>query len=51
VNIYNSRARWLPHANIDRVANEGVAFTDYYRNRLHGRTRRVHDRPEPDPHR
>ena len=38
--------------NIDRVANEGVAFTDYYgAAELHGGPRRLHLRPESRPHR
>ena len=38
--------------NIDRVAAEGVLFTDYYaRAELHRRTGGVHHRPEPVPHR
>ena len=38
--------------NIDRVANEGVAFTDYYAPaELHRRPRRLHHRPEPGSHR
>ncbi len=33
--------------NIDRVANEGVAFTDYYAPaELHRWPRRLHHRPE-----
>ena len=38
--------------NIDRIANEGVNFTDYYSPaELYRRTCVLHYRPEPDPHR
>ena len=38
--------------NIDRIANEGVIFTDYYaRAELHGRPRLLHHGPDSVPHR
>ena len=38
--------------NIDRIAKEGMLFTDYYaRAELHRRPRGVHHRPERVPHR
>ena len=38
--------------NIDRIANEGMLFTDYYgRAELHRRPCGVHHRPERFPHR
>ena len=38
--------------NIDRIANEGMRFTDSYgAAELHGRPRRLHHRSEPLPHR
>ena len=50
---YNSRGQMgYRTPNIDRIANEGVAFTDYYGQQscTAGRAR-LHHRPEPDPHR
>jgi hypothetical protein len=38
--------------NIDRIAKEGILFTDYYGGAvLHGRPGLVHPRPERVPHR
>ena len=39
--------------NIDRVAQEGVTFTDFYGQQscTAGRAAFVHSRPKPDPHR
>ncbi|HYN30400.1 MAG TPA: sulfatase-like hydrolase/transferase [Dermatophilaceae bacterium] len=36
--------------NIDRVAAEGVRFTDYYGEQSCTAGRRLHHGPEPDPH-
>ena len=50
---YNSRGQMgYRTPNIDRVGNEGVAFTDYYgAAELHRRPRGLHHRPESDPYR
>ena len=37
--------------NIDRIGNEGVAFTDFYVSKLHGGPIVLHHRPESDSHR
>src|SRR5215831_9564801 len=37
--------------NIDRIAQEGMRFTDYYAEQLHGRTRVVHHRTARIAHR
>ena len=50
---YNNRGQMgYRTPNIDRVGNEGVAFTDYYAQQscTAGRAAFI-DRPEPDPHR
>ena len=37
--------------NIDRLANEGAIFTDYYGQQSYGRPRRVHHGSEPHAYR
>ncbi len=50
---YNSRGQMgYRTPNIDRVAHEGVAFTDYYgQQSCTAGTSRLHHGPEPDSHR
>ena len=52
ISAYNRGMMGYRTPNIDRIANEGAIFTDYYAPAvLHRRPRRLHHRPEPDPHR
>ena len=52
ISAYNRGMMGYRTPNIDRIANDGALFTDYYgQQSLHRRARRVHHRAESDAHR